>query len=213
MIDLVRKHVQPGDRPLRVRLVRCEVPDAEPYILVTSVLRSMASSREIGRLYRERWQIEELFKLWKSLAPLSRQFHSKSIAGIQQEIGARLLHLAICAAYFANTMDENGWCAKGLRVNQKPGISCVDRFLMLIFLAPGNQARANLEAALLRFLGTLVYKQRPGRSSPRVSITPYPRWASRGRTSRRKKRKRAQIPPVARRRSGRNSPTSRAKSR
>lgn len=196
VIDLVRKRPRKGDRPMRVRLVRCEVQNEEPHILVTTVHRVICKAREIGQLYRERWQIEELFKLWKSLAPTSRQFHSKTVAGIQQEVGARFLHLAICAAYFATTMNEKRWSAKGLNVNQKAGIAGIDEFLVAIILAPTWVRTRQLEDDLLKILGCLPYKRRPGRSAPRASISPNPRWASRGRTSRKKVRKRAPISPV-----------------
>jgi hypothetical protein len=199
MVDLLRKNRREGDRPIRVRLVRCEVPNEEPHILVTSVPRVVCKAREIGQLYRERWQIEELFKLWKSLAPTSRQFHSKTVAGIQQEVGARFLHLAICAAYFATTMNEKGWDAKGLHVNQKAGIAGIDEFLVVIILAPTLVRTKQLEDGLLQILGCLPYKRRPGRRAPRISISPNPRWACRGRTSRRKVRKRAPISPLSRR--------------
>ena len=199
MVNLVRKNDPIGTQPLRVRLVRCQVPKGEPHILVTSVLRSVCKAREIGQLYRERWEIEELFKHWKSLAPTSRQFHSKTVAGIEQEVGARFLHLGICASYFATTMNENGWDNEKIHVNQKAGTTCIDEFLVVIFLSRSQETIRQHEAVLMGILRGLRYRRRPGRSAPRVSITPFPRWLSGGRTSRRKIRKRPPIAPIPRR--------------
>lgn len=73
---------------IRVRVIRYE-HNGEYYTLVTSIPKTKLSTKEVIKLYSERWQIEIGFKHLKKSCKLE-YFHSKSIWLNSQELLARL---------------------------------------------------------------------------------------------------------------------------
>ena len=189
VVDLICQRTQRkrGDQPIRVRLVRHEAKRGEPWVIITSVMRESASASEIGNLYHERWQIEEFFKLWKSAAPAGSQFHSKCVQGIEQEAAAKFLHLAIAASYLVESALQGGHHPRNVRWRE--AVDRVTDFLphVLVFAITDAAVRWHVDN-ILKALGWLQYKPRPGRSFPRRSFAPTPKWRPRGHSSRVKTR-------------------------
>ncbi|MBK7890324.1 MAG: transposase [Bdellovibrionales bacterium] len=86
--------IQPGERrispDLTVRLVKIRNPSSkQDMVFVTNLSASQFSTKEIGKLYRRRWEIETSFKELTCTLKIG-QWHSKSLNGILQEIFALL---------------------------------------------------------------------------------------------------------------------------
>ena len=61
-----------GDCPVKVRLVRVNLPNGEKEVLITSVLDSKRiGARSFKGLYHARWGVEEAFKRLKSPMPFN----------------------------------------------------------------------------------------------------------------------------------------------
>lgn len=72
-LDLEVEWTQRDGSPLRLRMVLLWIPTRRQYLsLVTSVPRRVLSARQVIAVYRLRWQVELLFKEWKSYANLHK---------------------------------------------------------------------------------------------------------------------------------------------
>lgn len=92
-LDLEVEWDRPGDRTLRLRIVLIWVPNRKDYtLLVTNVKRGVLTAKQVGQVYRLRWQIELLFKEWKSYANL-HEFTTANPA-----IAEGLIWASLCAA-------------------------------------------------------------------------------------------------------------------
>ena len=94
-LDLEGEWKRPGGRTLRLRLVLLWVAQRKEYtLLVTNVKRSVLSARQVAQVYRLRWQIELVFKEWKSYANL-HEFTSANPAIVEGLIWASLCAAAL----------------------------------------------------------------------------------------------------------------------
>ena len=94
-LDLNVAWDRPQGRTLRLRLVLIWVPDNNQFtMLVTNVSRRTLSARQVAEVYRLRWQVELMFKEWKSHANL-HEFHSAKAALVEGLIWASLCAAAL----------------------------------------------------------------------------------------------------------------------
>ena len=77
---------------IKLKLIRYKIND-KSYYLATSLLESNISIDEFAIMYHKRWEIEEHYKLKKSILEI-QYFHSKNELGVLQEI--------YCAALLIN---------------------------------------------------------------------------------------------------------------
>lgn len=92
-LDLEVEWVRPEGRSVRLRMVLAWTAHKKQFmVLVTNVTRSVLTARQVCELYRLRWQIELLFKEWKSFANL----HEFSSANPHLVEG--LIWASLCAA-------------------------------------------------------------------------------------------------------------------
>ena len=166
-------------RPLQLRAVKLRAPDGTESFFLTTLPRSEFDRRELAELYHMRWEVEEFFKLSKGPYIGQGQFRSKSPSGVIQEIHALVLFLAISrlcmgTAAAASALDYSS-------LSQKAAVLGLAAYLTRILLAKNEEhALRELHALLLRIARTRE-KRRPGRSFPRVSFRPSPRWGPSGR--------------------------------
>lgn len=184
-----RTHPAQPLRPLRLRAVRLAAPDGTPIVILTSLPRAAFSRRKIAELYRRRWRIEEHFRLLKSDFFGSAQFHAKSFAGVKQEIFAQALHLAITRllASAATSADHTCTALAAAHLHLKDALHVVSRYLVELLLSRDD---VRVEAILQRFRQRMRRRARPprpGRSHPRRSFRPCPKWCSTGRRGRSKR--------------------------
>lgn len=165
--------------PQRVRLIRIEGPNDEESFFITSLAKAQFSRADLAELYHMRWEAEEFFKLLKSSYVGQGQYRSKSASGIIQEIHASVLFLAIarlCTSVAAGQIEDPEQMP-----SQKGAVLALAAFLTRILLDPDQRrACAALTSAIERIART-PEKRRPGRSAPRRSFQPVPRWGPRGR--------------------------------
>lgn len=86
---------RPKGRALCLRMILIWVPDKKQFtMLVTNVSRAALSARQAAEVYRLRWQVELMFKEWKSHANL-HEFHSANPALVEGLIWASLCAAAL----------------------------------------------------------------------------------------------------------------------
>lgn len=163
---------------LDVRLVRLERGDQSVYF-VTSLPSGDVAAKDIDELYHLRWQSEEFFKLFTSEYAGQGQFRSRTASGIRQEVGALTLLLAITRV-MATLADQEVTDAETF-VSQKGAVLSFRQNMLAILLNDRpNEVMAGITRALNRMLLTLD-RRRPGRSYPRRSFRPRPKWGPSGR--------------------------------
>ena len=82
-----------GGKTLRARLAARWNPESKAYVfLVTNLPRERVSAEQVGQVYRLRWQVELMFKEWKSYASL-RAFDTAN-----ENIAEGLIWIALVAA-------------------------------------------------------------------------------------------------------------------
>jgi hypothetical protein len=88
-LDLDVEWERPGGTTVRLRMLLVWTPRQQWTILATNVSRSVLTTKEVAQLYRLRWQIELLFKEWKSHTNL-HEFRSAKPALVEALIWASL---------------------------------------------------------------------------------------------------------------------------
>jgi len=92
-LDLEAEWERPHGRTLRLRMVLVWTPPKKRFmVLVTNVSRRVLTARQCAEVYRLRWQIELLFKEWKSFANLHE------FASADPSIVEGLIWSSLCAA-------------------------------------------------------------------------------------------------------------------
>lgn len=167
-----------GVASLDLRTVRIDVGAEDPWLLLTSLRRSDVTLSQMGQLYHLRWEIEEFYKLLKSDFFSLRQFHAKSTLGVEQELRAQLLLAAIARLLMANAAAEIDVPYHDL--SPKSGVLAVVTSIVRLLLCDDPELRIDQHASLLRRIARRLNKRRPGRSCPRRSFKPGPRWNSKG---------------------------------
>lgn len=166
-------------RQLESRLVRISNGRKEPWIILTSLRRDEFSRTAIGQIYHMRWEVEELFKLEKSDYFSLRQLHAKTVRGVQQELRAQLLFTALARLILAEATAQHD--VSYSESSQKSAMLTLAGNLVVLFLADDpDVAAAALDAAYRRAI-RIRHRKRLGRSCPRRSFKPGPRWNSQGR--------------------------------
>lgn len=168
-----------GATRMEVRCVRIDVGADDPWLLFTSLRRSDATLPQLRSLYHLRWEIEEFYKLLKSDAFSLRQMHAKSVLGVEQELLAQLTLAAISRLLMANAVDEH--LPERPDLSPKAGILTLADSIVRLLLCDEPELRLEHHAALLQRLARRRLRRRPGRSCPRRSFKPGPRWNSKGR--------------------------------
>lgn len=175
-LDLPSVNGREGRR-VQLRAARLEGDDG-PTVFLTSLPRSQWSWSTLCRLYRLRWEVEELYKTFKADYFDQRQFHSKKTAGVKQEVCASLLLLAISRYLMGAVAAMHD---RPLReVSQKASVLGFADYLIRIFRQDPRQG-VKLVQRLLDRIARQREKRRPRRSFPRRSFRPTRKWTATGR--------------------------------
>jgi hypothetical protein len=90
---------RPSDRTLRLRMILIWLRHKQEYtVLVTNVPRRILTARQVAEVYRLRWQIELVFKEWKSYANLHAFTSAKA------PLVEGLIWASLCAAALKRTL-------------------------------------------------------------------------------------------------------------
>ena len=160
------------------RAVKLTNPAGEESFYLTSLRRTHVTRAQIAELYRLRWQAEEFFKLEKSAYFDQRQFHAKSALGVTQEIFAQAIYVVIARFLLASAAKHVG--ARYHDLSVKSAALALADYLTRLCLDDPDRAAHSLPRLLDRIARTRD-KRRPGRSFPRRSFRPGPRWGPSGR--------------------------------
>jgi hypothetical protein len=177
-----RLHREPCP-PLRLRAVRLRAPDGAPAVILTSLPPEKFSRADVGRLYRRRWRIEEHYKLVKSEHFGQRQFHAKSLAGVEQEIYAQALLLVVARSLAAAALDRprTATLRPAPRIHVKATIAAVARHLVELLLRRDADRLAILVVRLHQQIRRRLQPARAPRACPRRSYKPSSKWHAHGR--------------------------------
>ena len=106
-LDLEVEWSGPQGRSLRLRMVLIWIPQNKQFtLLITNVSRRTLSARQVAEVYRLRWQVELLFKEWKSFSNL-HEFASANPAIVEGLIWASLCAAALKRS-LAHACQRNG---------------------------------------------------------------------------------------------------------
>jgi hypothetical protein len=168
-----------GSPPLTVRAVRSPRDNAEPVIFVTTLRADDGYSRaDIEELYHLRWQAEEHYKAVKSDYMAQGQLHSKSPNGVRQEIFAIMLFHALSRLALAHAAEQES--VPFVELSTKSACLGTSEFLLRLIYG-GHRSPEDWGRHLAARLARSRVPPRPGRSFPRRSFSPRPRWGPRGR--------------------------------
>lgn len=167
-----------GAESLNLRCVSLDVGGDDPWLLLTSLRRSETTLSQLKQIYHLRWEIEEFYKLIKCDAFSLRQLHAKSVDGVEQELLAQLLFTAISRLLMIHAAVEHD--APHRDLSAKAGILALAGSIVCLLLCDDPEQRLEDHAALLQRVARRRLRRRPGRSCPRRSFKPGPRWNSKG---------------------------------
>jgi hypothetical protein len=164
-------------KELSLRLVRGpKDSEGKRIVFATNLLKDKYTRKSLLKLYRERWAVETLYGRVKTLLKLER-FHAKTYNGVMQEIFANLLLLSLTALVWSASIVKHRLNAKRIVPNFKNAIEVVRRHLFdaIDHRITGAKERS-LAKELIRETARVLWKKRPGRSYPRVSMQPIKIW-------------------------------------
>lgn len=116
-----------SDLPVKVRLVRVDLPNGEKEILITSVLDSKRIvAMDFKGLYHSRWGVEEAFKRLKSRLEVEN-FSGKSVLAVKQDFYAKMmtynLEALLARAAEPKVKKETAHCKHDYAVNHAQALS------------------------------------------------------------------------------------------
>jgi hypothetical protein len=167
-----------GAKPIELRAVKLANPSGDESFYLTTLRRAHFSRAQIAELYHLRWQAEEFFKLEKSAYFDARQFHARSALGVEQEIIAQAIYTVVARFLLATAAEHVDATYHALSV--KSAVLALADYITRLCLGDPDRALSFLPRLLDRIARTRD-KRRPGRSCPRRSFKPGPRWGPSGR--------------------------------
>ncbi len=181
--DDYRVVITPPEKPrglesIEVRAVKLVAPDGEASFYLTSLRRSEYPRGAIAELYRKRWESEELYRLQKADYFDQRQFHARSAHGVEQEILVHELFIVIARFLMASAAEHVS--ADYYDLSRKSAVLGLAAYITRICLDDPQSAAGWVPRLLARIAKTRD-KRREGRSFPRRSFKPRPRWGPSGR--------------------------------
>lgn len=159
-----------SDHPLKVRLVRVDLPKGEKEILITSVLDSKTiGAKGFKELYHARWGVEEAFKRLKSRLEVEN-FSGKSVLAVKQDFYAKMMtyNLAALLAKAAEPQvkKETAQCKYDYAVNHAQALSRLKGLWVKLIKLPSHLS-SDLISQLIGIIAQCRESIRPDRSYER----------------------------------------------
>lgn len=168
--------------PMDVRVVVLPGEDGKPVVLMTDLEETEFTWLEMSNLYHLRWEAEELYKLEKGDYLGQKQYHAKSLDGLKQEVYGVALLISITRAFTAAASEASGTPYRHLY--QKTAVLATADFITQLLLKERESELKEIVSYLLARIARDVVLPRPGRSYPRRSYRPRPRWTPTGKKGR-----------------------------
>jgi hypothetical protein len=174
-----KKHSELDTRSLKIRLIKYQIGN-ESYTLGTTLFdKNKYNIDEFPRLYHERWDIEEMYKISKALIEV-QDFHAQSERGVKQELFAHFVIITL-SRIFSNHL-ENGInrgkhnpIEREIKVNMKNCLITIARNIEALFI----QQNVILRKTVSNIVNSVIncrQRKRPNRSYERRSKKPFSKW-------------------------------------
>lgn len=174
-----KKYPWVDTQSLKIRLIKYQIGN-ESYTLGTTLFdQHKYNIDEFPRLYHERWDIEEMYKISKALIQVE-DFHGQSERGVKQELFAHFVIVTL-SRIFSNHL-ENGLnqgkrntLDREIKVNMKNCLITIARNLEALFI----QQNIILRKTVSNIVNAIVHcrqRKRPNRSYERRSKKPFSKW-------------------------------------
>ena len=167
------------EEAIRVRIHVAQRDGLPPLILLTDLSPDEFTGSELEEIYRSRWAVEEFYKVGKGDYIGQAQFHSMTLKGLKQEVYAFALYIALTRQLTASAAKAAGTSPRN--ISQKGSILSVAAYLTRLLLERRPEECSRILDRVLERIARNTTKERPGRSHPRRSFKPTPRWGSAGR--------------------------------
>ncbi|NHB98848.1 transposase, partial [Photorhabdus stackebrandtii] len=184
--DLRKRKLLSAFPAITLRLIKYFHEDVEYIFATTLTHQDHYKAEDFGDLYNQRWEIEELYKLSKSILCVE-DFHSHNEKGVNQELQAHilLLNLARILGNDCYHKDDEG---KGIndkdnrdnerKLNFKNCLFFIVKHLPLIIQSRLKKHFKSFYYLLHKYITKMTQRVRPGRHYPRKSMKPRTRWNS-----------------------------------
>jgi hypothetical protein len=158
-------------KPLRLRLVRVDLPTGETEVIITSLLDMQEYPSEIFvDLYHKRWPVEEDYKIMKSRIKIEN-FSGKTVHSVYQDFYAKIFTKNFTAALIQSVSSEMKALTAGrlrsYKVNFTHALAMTRHHIVVLF----NRAKDLLVENLGKMQDLVMCvpnEIRPGRSTPRI---------------------------------------------
>ena len=149
-----------GGKTLRARLAARWNPESKAYVfLVANLPRERVSAEQVGQVYRLRWQVELMFKEWKSYASL-RAFDTAN-----ENIAEGLIWIALAAATLKRHVANATQALRRVEVSTRKVAMCARHGLHAVFQFLAAGKTRSLLAAIRKLIDYLAHNAR--RSHPK----------------------------------------------
>jgi len=190
--DIRKKHPNLDIVPLKMRLMKYVV-SGSTFVVGTTLLEEHQQYpiQDFMDVYHSRWGLEEFYKVSKQIV-IIEDFHAKTERGVKQELFAHFVLLTM-NRLFANRsdlelngedppipplesteQDSSAGATARIQTNFKNCIHVLERSLEELLLLESKMKTAVQKA--FEAIVCQYQKVRPGRSYPRQSLRPDPRW-------------------------------------
>jgi hypothetical protein len=158
-------------KPLKLRLVRVDLPTGESEVLITSLTERGKYPVEIfGDLYHQRWPVEEDYKVMKSRIQIEN-FSGKTVHSVYQDFYAKVFTKNFAAILIQSVSDRIKTITSGRRYSYKANVTNVLAMLRHHIVVLFNRMEdllcdnvSKIQNLIVRVLNEI----RPGRSEPRA---------------------------------------------
>ena len=155
-----------------MRLIKHAIDD-KVYLYGTTLIGEEYPKELFGKIYHNRWDIEELYKISKCLVNLE-EFSSKLERGLKQEIYAHFVLINI-TRFFANISQITNKEDKNTKYNFKNCLNIVGKNIQSIIFK-SKQFIAGIIQKMIAKISRIKQKIRPKRKYRRISHKPFNRW-------------------------------------
>jgi len=158
-------------KPLRLRLIRVDLPTGETEVLITSLIERKKYPSEIfGDLYHHRWPVEEDYKVMKSRIQIEN-FSGKTVHSVYQDFYAKIFTKNFAAILIQSVNDRikaiTAGRLYGYKANFTNVLAMIRHHIVVLFSRMQDLLRNNV-SKLQNLIVRVLNEIRPGRSQPRL---------------------------------------------
>jgi len=160
-----------GKKPLRLRLIRIDLPTGESEVLITSLTDRQKYPAEIfGDLYHQRWPVEEDYKIMKSRIQIEN-FSGKTVHSVYQDFYAKVFTKNFAAILIQSVNRQIEAITAGrlyaYRANFTHVLAMTRHHIVVLFNRMQDLLCDNV-SKIQKLIVHVLNELRPGRSEPRV---------------------------------------------